>query len=281
MTSTRDTTRPAGQSEHEPLVRVLREGARRAHDLSTTVGVLVIIGALIAVAGTWLFGEIADKVLSGTTQQFDDAVLTWLGSLHRPWLDTVALEVTSLGNGTVVFVVAGIAAIFLWLTRHRYSAILLLAASAGGIVVSLVLKGFFHRPRPQVIEWGTQVVTSSFPSGHATTSAVVYATIAYLAARLQRRRWTRAVTLLVAAIFIVAISLSRLYLGVHYPTDVAAGIAAGLAWAAFCMAVLEAVQRFIVREAPASAVHELPAPRVDTATGGTERTTSHVTAAER
>ena len=263
--TTRPTPTPTPPAdEHEPLVRILREGARRAHDLSTTVGVLVLVGATLALAGTWLFGEIADKVLSGATQQFDDAVLTWLGTLHRPWLDTVALEVTSLGNGTVVFVIAGVAALFLWLTRHRYSSVLLLAASAGGIVVSLVLKGFFQRPRPQVIEWGTQVVTSSFPSGHATTSAVVYATVAYLAARLQRRRWTRVVTLVAATIFILAIALSRLYLGVHYPTDVAAGMVAGLAWAGFCMAVLEAVQRFILRHAPTKTAHELPAPNADT-----------------
>jgi undecaprenyl-diphosphatase len=157
------------------------------------------------------------------------------------------VEITALGTGTVVLMIVAISALFLALTRHRYSALLLLVATAGGLALNLVLKLRFDRPRPHVIVWGTNAVSSSFPSGHAMSATIVYSTVAYLAARLYKRMWPRIVTMLIAAIVIVAISISRLYLGVHYPSDVLAGAIIGLAWAAFCMATLEAIQKLAER----------------------------------
>lgn len=92
------------------------------------------------------------------------------------------------------------------------------------------------------------------------SSAVVYSTVAYLAARLQRRMWHRVLTMVGAVILILVISASRLYLGVHYPSDVLAGIIIGLAWAAFCMATLEAIQVYGRIREPNVAQHEEPAP---------------------
>jgi undecaprenyl-diphosphatase len=140
-----------------------------------------------------------------------------------------------------------VAALFLYLTQHKYSAWLLLASTAGGIILNNVLKLGFARPRPTVLEWQAHAVSSSFPSGHAMSAAVVYGTVAYLAARLQQRRWARVATMVVAAIMIFLICLSRLYLGVHYPSDVLAGVLVGLSWAAFCMVTLEGIQKFGVR----------------------------------
>jgi undecaprenyl-diphosphatase len=151
-----------------------------------------------------------------------------------------------------------VAALFLWLTKHKHSAALLVITTSVGIVINGMLKDVFHRARPQVFPWGTDAFTSSFPSGHAMSAAVVYGTVAYLAARLQRTRLARAATIAIALALIVLISLSRIYLGVHYPSDTLAGIVVGFAWAAFCMATLEAVQLVAARRAPKVLENEQP-----------------------
>lgn len=153
-----------------------------------------------------------------------------------------------------------VAAMFLWLNHHRHSAVLLIAATLGGMVLDNLLKIGFNRPRPQVFEWGTYAISSSFPSGHAMSSVIVYGTVAYLAARLQQNVASRILTMSIAMILIVAICSSRLYLGVHYPSDVAAGVIIGLAWAGFCMALLEAAQLYAKRNAPQLLKDERPAP---------------------
>ncbi len=213
-----------------------------AKNFYAAVGIFLAAGALIALAGTYAFAKFASHVRSGSTQAFDDAVLQWIADHRSPKFEPVMLEITFLGTGTVVMMIVGVSALFLWLSQHRYSAMLLLVATAGGILINNLLKAGFGRPRPQIFDWGTHVVSWSFPSGHAMSAAVVYGTVAYLAARLQRRHWHRAVTLLIAATLILLIGASRLYLGVHYPSDVIAGIIIGLAWAAFCMSTLEAIQ---------------------------------------
>lgn len=275
MPRTPPPTSPA--SSRQLLGAALRAGVRAAHSVRLGLGLVLIAGAIVAVLGSWGFAELAEQVREGTTQPFDERVLRRLEAIDAPWLDHAMLEITALANGLVVVVLAGVAAMLLWVTRHRYSAALLGAASAGGLLISSLLKLYFDRPRPQVAAWGTEVATSSFPSGHATSAAVVYVTVAYLAARLQRRRWTRWLTLVAAAVVVVLIAASRLFLGVHYPTDVAAGILVGLAWAAFCMALLEALHRFIRREAPAETANELPSPEGE-AEGAAEAVAERATA---
>lgn len=238
-------------------IRVIR---KRAHNFYATFGIFVVAGGLLAIGGTYAFAKLAGHVTSGATQEFDDDVLRWIEQHRVAALEKVMLEITFLGTGSVVITMVAVSALFLWLTRHKYSAMLLLIATIGGIILNNLLKVGFGRPRPQVFDWGTEVVSLSFPSGHAMSSAVVYGSVAYLAARLQRRHWHRALTLLAAALIIVAISVSRLYLGVHYPSDVAAGVIIGLAWAAFCMATLEAIQIYGRSRAPSVARNEAPAP---------------------
>lgn len=226
-----------------------------------TFGVFLSAGALVALGGTYAFAKFAGHVRSGRTQAFDDAVLRWLGAHHAPTLEPFMLEITFLGTGTVVMMIVAVSGLFLWLTKHRYSALLLLVATGGGILLNGLLKLGFGRPRPQIFDWGTQVASWSFPSGHAMSATVVYGTVAYLATRLQVRRLHRVITLACAAIVIVLIALSRLYLGVHYPSDVIAGVIIGLAWAGFCMATLEAIQLYARKRAPKVLKQEQPAPR--------------------
>jgi undecaprenyl-diphosphatase len=195
-------------------------------------------------------------VQEGGTLSFDLAAMEWMSANRIQVLDQFLLDVTALGTGLVVIVLVGVAALFLVLTDHRYSAILLLVATAGGQLLGTVLKMFYDRPRPTNIEALTHTMSTSFPSGHAMSAVIVYGTVAYLAARLQKKRWERWVTMLVAVLIILAIAASRVYLGVHYPSDVLAGTIIGAAWAAFCMAGLEAVRVFAARFQPAELAHE-------------------------
>jgi undecaprenyl-diphosphatase len=247
------------------MFRALRKVGSHAGNFYTVVGIFLLIGAAVAVAGTLAFAELGEHIREGSTQQFDVAVLQWIGARHTPALTSLMTEVTPLGTGAVVLVVVGVAAAFLWHTEHRLSARLLLASTAGSILLNNVLKLWFDRPRPTVFAWETHAASSSFPSGHAMSATVVYGTVAYLLARLQKHRWSRALTLSAAVVLIALICATRLYLGVHYPSDVLGGIVVGLAWAGFCMATLEASLVLARRRAPDAVVEELPTPREQSA----------------
>ncbi len=274
-----DGTRPtvnAGQERRQPSTNgtrgrlhlawdvvfgVLRFIGRHAHSAYTVFGIFLLSGAALAIGCTWVFSELAERVRSGTTQPFDDAVMRWIGSHQSPVVQSAMLEITALGTGTVVAMIVFIAGLFLWLNQHKHSAILLIVATMGGMVLDNLLKIGFDRPRPQIFKWGTYAVSSSFPSGHAMSSVIVYGTVAYLAARLQRNLASRVATMVFAAVIILLICSSRLYLGVHFPSDVLAGVIIGLAWAAFCMAVLEAAQLYAKHNAPQMLEDEHPAPK--------------------
>jgi len=239
-------------------LRIIRKYVKNAY---AVFGIFLLSGAAVALVFTWAFSEIAEKVRSGSTQGFDDTIMRWIAQHQYHGLQMAMLEITSLGTGTVVAMIVFVAGLFLWLNQHKHSAILLVVATIGGLVLNQLLKIGFNRPRPQIFTWGTYAVSSSFPSGHAMSSIIVYGTVAYLAARLQRNLASRIATMTLAGIIIVAICASRLYLGVHYPSDIAAGLIIGLAWAGFCMAVLEAAQLYAKRNAPQMLKDEAPAAR--------------------
>lgn len=243
-----------------PIYRALRASAATANTLVGALGIFLLAGLIVAGTGTAIFVAVASHVRSGTTQAFDESVIRWVSAHHSPVLDAVMLEITALGTGIVVLMVITVAALFLVLTQHRYSAILLLASTFGGLVLNTVLKLGFNRPRPSLLVPAIHTLTSSFPSGHAMSAAIVYSTVAYLAARLNRHQWARWLVMTAAMMLIALISFSRIYLGVHYPSDVIAGVAIGLAWAAFCMATLEAIQKFGLRRDPWILTQEKPAP---------------------
>ena len=221
----------------------LRFIRRYAHSAYATFGIFVLAGAAIALLGTWAFAEFAGHVTSGGTQAFDDAILRWMGARRDPRLDAVMLEITSLGTASVVTMVVGVAALFLWLNQHKHSAILLFVSTIGGVILNNLLKLGFSRPRPDIIPWEAKATFYSFPSGHAMSATVVYSTVAYLAARLQRTYAARASIMFVAAVIIFIICGSRVYLGVHYPTDVIGGWIFGFAWASICWLIEQRFDR--------------------------------------
>lgn len=230
------------------LYRVLRLIARHVRGFYGAVLTYLSFSFFVGIAAVWAFAIMADTMLAGSTTRFDEAVLTWL-ELHRtPLLDRVALEVTALGNFATLAVIVLAVSVFLWLTHHRLSVGLLALAVIGGNVVNGLLKEIFNRPRPTVVEWGTEVASQSFPSGHSMGAFIAYASVAYLGGRLEptpRLRWT---TWAIAAVLILAIGLSRMYLGVHYPSDVLGGYLAGLAWLAFVISGLAAIRYYSSRK---------------------------------
>ena len=129
------------------------------------------------------------------------------------------------------------AAGYLWLSGRRRSMLLLVASVGGGQMLSTLFKRGFDRPRPDLVPHEAIVYTASFPSGHAMMAAVTYLTLGAMLARVQPTRVLRVYVLALAAIVTVAVGISRVYLGVHWPTDVLAGWTAGAAWALACWTV--------------------------------------------
>lgn len=210
----------------------------------------VLLAVLGLVVGVWGFVEVADEVREGESQHIDEWAVR---ALRRPddpartigprWLEEVGRDLTALGGMTVLALVIGAVAGFLWLRRLYGAMWLVLAATLGGWTLSTVLKLSFARDRPTVVPHLSLVHTSSFPSGHSMLAAVVYLTLGALLARVVHERALKAYVLLVALAVTLLVGVSRVYMGVHYPTDVLAGWAAGLSWALLCWLVARFLQR--------------------------------------
>lgn len=244
----------------DALYSILRFIARHVRGfwgaLAAFVTVSLAVGAIAAV----IFATVASAVQYGLTQRFDENILRWLAARRTPAMDEIMLELTSLGNGVVLLMIVVIGGLFLWLTQHKWSVYILIAGVIGGQLMNQLLKGAFSRERPSVIEWVDHVSTPSFPSGHAMTSIIAYGSVAYLVGRLEGTRRLRIATWTVAALIILAIGFSRMYLGVHYPSDILAGFLAGLAWLALVAASVRALKFFAPRRPEtASEEHDLHA----------------------
>lgn len=230
---------------YDLLYRLLRWIGAHVQGFYRAVGAFLVIGLVVVLVAAVGFAALAERVMAGDTLHLDESILRAMERMGAPWLDTVALEVTALGARVVVWMVVLIASVFLWHSRHHYSAALLWVSMIGAGFVNTALKLSFNRPRPDVFPWRTEHVgLASFPSGHAMTSIVVYGTLAFLIARLAPTRLLRRLTWALAVLVILLIGWSRLYLGVHYPSDVVAGFVMGAAWAVICGLGIEAVRYF-------------------------------------
>ncbi|HEX6063196.1 MAG TPA: phosphatase PAP2 family protein [Longimicrobiales bacterium] len=237
------------------LNSTLRLLARHVKGFFAPLAAFVTVGLIVAAAGLGVFALLAEGVEEGITQRFDESVLHWFAQRRTPSLDETALEITTLGNGLVLVVIVLVASVFLWQTQHKWSASLLLFATITGKLLNTILKLFYDRTRPSVVEALASVSSPSFPSGHAMSAMVVYGSVAYLVGRLEPGRNLRITTWTVATLVILAIGISRMYLGVHYPSDVVAGFIAGLAWLGFLVAAMRALQ-FFARRRPETHAEE-------------------------
>src|SRR3954468_15625246 len=210
----------------------------------------VIVAVLIVVAATWGFIALTDEVLEGGTQRFDDWAIRALRQPNDPgtpigpkWLSEVGRDLTALGGVAVITLVTLFVAGYLWMVRKYYAMVLVLIATFGGLLLSTGLKGIVDRPRPQLVPHLSQVYTSSFPSGHSMMSAIVYLTLGSLLARLVPSRPVKVYCIFIAMVLTFLVGISRVYMGVHYPTDVLAGWTAGLVWALLVWLTARALQR--------------------------------------
>jgi undecaprenyl-diphosphatase len=223
----------------------LRRGPRGQRRELVTLLLLALVSA-----GVWGFVEIADEVGEGTTRAVDEALLLALRTPGDPadplgpgWLEEAGRDLTALGGMAVLTLVSLAAIGYLVIGRKGHAALLLVAAVGGGMLWSTALKLGFDRPRPDLVPHGSVVYTASFPSGHSMLSAVTYLTLGALLARVHRERRTKAYLLALAVLITLLVGASRVYLGVHWPTDVLGGWAGGSAWALACWLVARWLQQ--------------------------------------
>src|SRR5271170_6837772 len=215
---------------------------------------IVAIGCLLIA-----FGVIAGFVAEGRSFAFDQKIILALRDPGDPsspigpaWVQEAARDLTSLGSIIVLVIVTLTVSIYLFLAGKYAAGWLMLVAVFGGVALNELLKLAFARPRPDLIYQATRVFTSSFPSGHAELSAITYLTIAVLLARSQSSFNIRLYYIIVAALLTTLIGVSRIYLGVHYPTDVLGGWCIGAAWAIGCWALMAGFQNGGPIESPSS-----------------------------
>jgi undecaprenyl-diphosphatase len=211
---------------------------------------------MLVVAGlAWAFIFVADEVAEGKSQEVETAILRSLrdpADMTRPkgprWLANAALEWTALGAAPILTILVLSVSGYLFLVRRTFTATFFLASVVSGTILTNLLKEAFGRARPAILPGLTEHLSPSFPSGHSLMAAVVYLTLgATLAAAAPLRR--QKIYILGVAMFLtLLVGLTRVYLGVHYPTDVLAGWCLGSAWAILCWLVARWLQR---RGAPA------------------------------
>lgn len=209
-----------------------------------------LLGGLLLILFLLGFIVISNLVAGGGTQPFDERVLRALRDADDPskpigpaWLPLAAADISALGSGWVlglgVFAIVG----YLALQGMWRTAGFVLVASVGGWMLNGWLKEIFQRPRPEVVPHLREVLSLSFPSGHAMTSAAVYLTLGAMLMRISERRATKIYCILAAMLVTTLVGATRVYLGVHYPSDVLAGWLVGMAWALGCWIVERAIER--------------------------------------
>jgi len=207
--------------------------------------ILAILGASVLLLG---FGLLAGAVHSPSMTAIDRRILLALRSgpddaIGPGWVEGFWLEVTSLGSVTVLCVVSLIAAGCLLILRRYRVTLTLTAGLIGGLVLTSALKAVVARPRPDFVTHLAAVSSPSFPSGHSMMAAIVYPTLGVILARAATRPLLKRYVIGVALCLMVLVGASRVYLGVHYATDVLAGWCIGLSWALFCWIVAHLLQR--------------------------------------
>jgi len=214
---------------------------------------------LISLAGVFAFSGLASEVLEGESHKLDTQILMMFragGDGNAPigpgWVQESMRDLTALGGVTLLTIITLGVFLYMLIIRRPLEAFYVLAAIASGLTISFLLKHGFDRPRPDLWAHGSITYTASFPSGHSMMSALVYFTLATLLAEVDTRKRARSFMFFCAAFITVCVGISRLYLGVHWPSDVAAGWLAGATWALMSWLVYHQFRKAIRRRAAGS-----------------------------
>lgn len=236
-----------------PLNSILRFIAAHVRGFWGALATFITAGIIAGALAATIFMALAAAVHHGFSQSVDEAVLRWLAARRSAPLDDVMTEITTLGDGVVLIMIVAVTSVFLWLSHHRWSVYILVTGVLGGKILNTALKLGFDRDRPSIVQAITDTSSPSFPSGHAMGAMVAYGSIAYLVSRLEPTPRLRAATWVIAAAIVLLIGFSRMYLGVHYPTDIIAGFLAGLVWVVLVASSVRALQFFAHRRPETSA----------------------------
>ena len=228
------------------LPPILRAPAAKLAAREVGVIALVFVGAALLLLA---FAMLAEEVVEGDTHRLDMWLMSQFIVAGNPadrigpdWFEEMVRDVTALGSYAFIIISVVIVGGYLLLARKADLAALMVGAIAGGMAISHLLKELFDRPRPE-LDHAARVFTASFPSGHATLSAVTFLTLAALLTRTRVRRGAKIYFVAVAVVLTILTGMSRIYLGVHYPSDVLAGWCVGSGWAILCWAAALLVQR--------------------------------------
>ena len=204
----------------------------------------VLLAGIVVAGGLWGFVELTEVARDSSARAFDTEILLAFreaGQTDNPigplWFEEAMRDITGLGSTIVLVMVTAVTIFYLLLIGRWRTALLVLVTVGGGQILSSLLKLGIDRPRPDLVSHLVDVQTLSFPSGHAMMSAVTYLTLGSMLAGIVPGRATRIYVLGVAVLITLMVGVSRIYLGVHWPSDVLAGWCAGFAWAMLCWLV--------------------------------------------
>lgn len=211
---------------------------------------LILGSLLLVIMCGWAFVSLSADVMRGQTQSIDEQILLALRTPGDPTdpigpevMEDLGRDVTALGGyAFLILLMVGVTG-YLFLAGKRQMGWFLIAAVVSGFIMTMTLKSAFQRPRPDVVSHQSYVATSSFPSGHSMMSMIVFLTMGALLARISAKRRLKIYAMSVAVFLSLLVGCSRVYVGVHYPTDVLAGWSAGVVWATLACLIASWLER--------------------------------------
>lgn len=212
----------------KPARTPLRQGKRRQHFLPLAIGRTG--GVVLAGLAFWFFKSAADRVAQGRAETFDTTFQDVAAKMHTPAMDHTMHALTQLGSHAAIGTAAGLTAIMMLRRGRKPDAWTVVISTGGAMALNTLLKNIFRRQRPQELARRIKLPKShSFPSGHSLLSAATYPIVAH---HLVERRSmpVQVVTLTAAGMIVLSVGFSRVYFGVHFPSDVLGGFAVGLGW---------------------------------------------------